>query len=295
MPKSAWIAIAIAASALAAVAVWAARLGLVPSPAPPEVGAGPESPQPVSPLALAELHQLLAAEQQARLELALELDLLREQVAALAVGAESAAPPASAEPDPLAAPEPAPDARAAEAAAEPASGTARPPIPPSFDEQALASLGLPEREVERLKQAWDAKEMELLYLRDQARREGWLRKPRFAHQSELVETELRVALGDDDYDRALYASGRPNRVRVGRVLSASPAEAARIQPGDLIRSVDGVAIFDSRELPRQLSRLPLGTRVMLEVERSDGSVDKVPIQAGPLGVELVPGKGTPER
>ena len=81
--------------------------------------------------------------------------------------------------------------------------------------------------------------MERLYLRDQAIREGWMDTDQYRErlqQLEFARGELRVELGDDAFDRYLYASDRPNRVRVQSLIDGSPAAAAGLRPGDVILS-----------------------------------------------------------
>ena len=57
-------------------------------------------------------------------------------------------------------------------------------------------------------------DMERLYLRDRASRENWLDSDRFREALRKLESRsetLRNELGDDGYDRYLYASGGSNR------------------------------------------------------------------------------------
>lgn len=280
MHKIVWIAIASAASLLAAIAVWTLRSGAPASP--PSVAAGPaaDARPPASASELAELRRLLDEEHEARIELTQEVSELRRQVAALP-GSAGESEPASEAREP-AAPSPGPGSSALQA--DP--GAAAPPGPAGFDPAALASLDLAERDVDRLREAWEKKEMDLLYLRDQARREGWARKPRFAHQAELLEQGLRRELGDRDYYRALYAAGRPNRVQVQWVLNGSPAQAAGLRAGDRLLRVNGRTVFSPQEVPRALGEAAAGSTTELGVMGEDGTVRKVTLPTGPLGVQL---------
>lgn len=287
MRKSAWIAIAISASLLAATAVWTARLGLVPTPAATAVSAGPAAATPPSETELIQVREQLDRERDARLALELQVSELREQLGALegsnsATAGYDAASAGEAPPEEVAALQ---EATAAPASpVDPGAANAA-SAPNSFDAQALARLGLPEHEIERLREAWDAKEMEVLYLRDLARREGWARKPRFAHQSHLIEQRLRQQLGDEDYDRALFASGRENRPRIERVLTGSPAEAVGLQQGDVVVSYNGQRMFTPQDLPRAVVHTPPGTVVTLDILR-EGQPERLRVGAGPLGIHL---------
>jgi len=59
-------------------------------------------------------------------------------------------------------------------------------------------------------------ELERLYLRDQAQREGWLDSPRFAAESSRIEQEQAGLRGEFDeslYDWMLFAEGIPTAWR----------------------------------------------------------------------------------
>ena len=135
---------------------------------------------------------------------------------------------------------------------------------------------------------WSQQELDMLYLRDQASREGWLDTPRYREAAEALrqgEGSLRNELDDDAYDRFLYAMGRPNRVRVDAVLERSPAQTAGLLPGDHIVRYDGVPIRDGRELRDASTGGEPEQLVVVEIER-DGQRIETTIPRGPLGVML---------
>ena len=145
----------------------------------------------------------------------------------------------------------------------------------------------PER-AQYVKQLQDELALQRLYVRDQAEREGWLRTPRYRDAMQaLNEREASFAqdLGDDDYERYLYAIGRPNRVLVGDVLANGPAQQAGIQVGDAILSYGGERIFDAGTLVNATRTGTAGVSTALEIDR-DGQTQLVYVPRGPLGINL---------
>ncbi|MEO0422171.1 MAG: PDZ domain-containing protein [Pseudomonadota bacterium] len=147
-----------------------------------------------------------------------------------------------------------------------------------------------------LKARQDELSLQRLFLRDQARREGWMGSERYrtelAQINEGVE-QLRSELGDDDYDRFLYATGRPNRVLVRTTLTGGPAQEAGLQPGDAILSYDGSRVFDTRSLVTMTQGGSFGTPTSIEVER-DGERLVLYIPRGPLGLNMRSSTQRPE-
>lgn len=164
---------------------------------------------------------------------------------------------------------------------------------PGFDPQALADLGWSAAAVRRLQERHERLELDRLYLRDQARREGWLHRRR--HQRELAA--LRQAtldeLGEEDYDAMLYAAGRNNRVIVTRSLANSPAEAAGLRAGDALLSYDGQRIFDPTTIVQATASGVAGTPTELRFERG-GEEMRIFLPRGPLGIHLRRGRRPPD-
>ncbi len=109
-----------------------------------------------------------------------------------------------------------------------------------FDEQALIEGGMDSVQASQLKAYFEQLEMERLYLRDQAAREGWDRarlRDEF-RQLDDKEESLRDQLGESAYDAYLYASGQSNRVAVTSVLASAQAGQAGIEAGDHILRYD---------------------------------------------------------
>jgi hypothetical protein len=159
---------------------------------------------------------------------------------------------------------------------------------PWFDDASLRSAGLPADEIARMRERFEALEMESLELRDRATREGWLGTPRFADESRALEERrraLRDELGDDRFDWYLYAQDRPNRVEIRDVLSSSPAAKAGLQAGDLVVRYDGDRVFALDELVRATAAGRAGEQVALELDRR-GEPVRAFVPRGPLGVRL---------
>jgi serine protease Do len=72
------------------------------------------------------------------------------------------------------------------------------------------------------------------------------------------------------------------------VTDGSPGEKAGLQPGDVIRSVDGRAVDQSSDLPPIIGAMAPGTRVELGVIR-DGKTLAVPVVLAPLDDSLLAG------
>jgi membrane-associated protease RseP (regulator of RpoE activity) len=95
---------------------------------------------------------------------------------------------------------------------------------------------------------------------------------------------LRSELGDDSYDRYLFARGESNRARVREVVTGSAADQAGLNNGDIVLSYGNERVFSFRDLRRLSYDGPPGESVILEVRRSDGNVSQLVMPRGPLGL-----------
>jgi membrane-associated protease RseP (regulator of RpoE activity) len=112
------------------------------------------------------------------------------------------------------------------------------------------------------------------------RREAWLNGERRPDSRD----RLRAELGDEAYDRYLYASGSPNRVRVRQVMPGSAAQLAGLKDGDVVLRYDGERLFDFEDLREASYRGEPGESVILEVRRADGTSAQLVIPRGPMGI-----------
>ncbi|MEP5764024.1 MAG: PDZ domain-containing protein [Halieaceae bacterium] len=124
-----------------------------------------------------------------------------------------------------------------------------------------------------------------LYL-DSFKQEWLQRRDRYlsAERTPTSSERLRQELGDDAYDRYLYASGGSNRVRVRRVLPGSAAEMAGLAEGDTVLSYDGMRVFNFEDLRGASYQGELGDAAILEVRRADDTVIQVVLPRGPMGI-----------
>ena len=165
------------------------------------------------------------------------------------------------------------------------SGRPTPKAQEGFDEEALVQLGVDAEEAAWLHERSDEFEMEKLYLLDRATREGWLLTPRYRLAAKGLDRELHNELGEELYDRLLYAMGQKNRVAVRYVLKQSPAEEARIQAGDVILRYDDTRVFNAYDLMRATTQGEAGDPVPVELLRESKTV-RVYLPRGPIGVRL---------
>ena len=141
-----------------------------------------------------------------------------------------------------------------------------------------------------LSERWSEQEMALLYLRDQATREGWVDTEQYqqaVRELRQDSAQLREELGEEDYARYLYALGMPNRVQVDSVISNSPAQAAGLLPGDRIIRYDGQRIYTRHDLRNVSTAGEPDLPVTVLIER-DGALIETIMPRGPLGVMLSP-------
>ncbi|WP_089719543.1 PDZ domain-containing protein [Candidatus Entotheonella palauensis] len=156
------------------------------------------------------------------------------------------------------------------------------------DAETLIAAGFDPDDAEYLVDRWGQQQMDLLYLRDQAIREGWLDTPRYEQAVRDLrggDGSIRDELGPDAYDRFLFATGRANRVVLNSIIDSSPAQVIGLQPGDTILSYDGSRIFSFRDLRAATTTGDPGAPVVIEIVR-DGQRLELEIDRGPIGVTL---------
>jgi hypothetical protein len=255
--------------------IWKTRPLELPALMTPPVAA---APAPSLEARVAALREELAAERDARLGLEAEVEMLRMLL-------EDYGGPARREPPPgAAAAAPGNPANAAQGSSEEAF--ANPGGKLWFDAPALQEQGVSAQETDRLQKLFEESELQLLYLRDRATREGWAGTPRFLQEMYALRSALRESVGDETYDWLLYATQRTNRVAVVSVLSTGPAAQAGIQAGDLILRYDGRAIFKGPALQQATTQGEAGRSIPVDVQGPDGTVRRVTVPSGPLGIQL---------
>jgi hypothetical protein len=176
-----------------------------------------------------------------------------------------------------------------DAALAPSAGqSAALPRPKGVSMSALLAAGFGNYEAEQIRERIEGIVMRQLQLLNQARREGWEKKPRYARASRAIGSEfgeMREDYGEDRFDWILYASGRKNRVVVDSVFGQSAAGEADLRPGDLILRYGESRIFNGKELRQATIEGDAGQLVPVEYERA-GEVHRVFLPRGPVGVQL---------
>ncbi|WP_455209816.1 PDZ domain-containing protein [Kaarinaea lacus] len=154
--------------------------------------------------------------------------------------------------------------------------------------QALLDAGLDEFQANKIRQVYEDVEMQRLYLRDQAIREGWIGDERYRQEREKLDARLeslRDELSEKEYDAYLFATGRPNRVMIQSTLSTSPARDAGIKTGDNVIRYNNIRIYTWADLRNATTQCTTDSMVEVELERN-GQQHRVFVPCGPLGVRL---------
>jgi len=160
--------------------------------------------------------------------------------------------------------------------------------PRELSEAALMQAGFNASEAAYYRRRYDEAAMAQLYLRDRAEREGWIGTPRYydaLREARAGLDSLRDEMGDEAYSRYLYALGRPNRVTIRRVIGGSAAEAAGLQPGDILLRYDGSRVYAVSDLRRGARQGRAGETVPVDVLRG-GSRIQAYLPRGPLGISM---------
>ncbi|MCG6970317.1 MAG: PDZ domain-containing protein [Gammaproteobacteria bacterium] len=154
--------------------------------------------------------------------------------------------------------------------------------------QALVDAGLDEFQANKIRDVYEQVEMERLYLRDRAVREGWIGDDRYRQEREQLDARLeslRDELSDKEYDAYLFATGRPNRVLIESTLRTSPARDAGIRTGDSVIRYNNIRIYTWADLRNATTQCTTDSMIEVELER-EGKRQRVFVPCGPLGVRL---------
>jgi len=153
---------------------------------------------------------------------------------------------------------------------------------------ALVQAGVPEERAADLVWRQGQQELDHLELRDIATREGWFGTDRYREELGRIQAEavdLRREIGDDAYDRYMYASGADNRVQIVGIIPGSMAEGVGLLAGDIVESYAGTRVFRLDELQGATVEGERGELVPFRVRRG-GSLVEIWLPRGPLGVRL---------
>ena len=103
-------------------------------------------------------------------------------------------------------------------------------------------------------------------------------------QAPHLRTQIGSSLDFNETRGALVSSVRPG----------SPAESAKIKPGDIVLSFDGKRIGKMKELPRIVAETEVGSKVTVEVWR-EGSLKKLTVVLGELEIAENTGEASSEK
>lgn len=166
-----------------------------------------------------------------------------------------------------------------------------------ISENSFLSAGFDQEQATYYQRLYDESVMAQLYLRDRARQEGWLGGERYDQELTALPanlSNLRRQMDEETYARYLYALGRPNQVRIQRVLTGSQAEAAGLRDGDVLVRVDGQRIYAAGEV-RRVSREPgESATVALEVLRNGRRIQTY-LPRGPFGISMASDSILPDK
>jgi len=162
--------------------------------------------------------------------------------------------------------------------------------------EALIATGIPSGQAALIQSRLDEYDLKQLYLKDRASREGWLNTARYRkeqRQAQNAYRELRPELGDDVYDRMLYALGQSNRVVVRDIMQNSSAEQYGLQANDRVYEYDGQRVFTGQELNDLVTQGgDAGTLVLVRVQRGEQPLDFY-LPRGPIGIRLATSRELP--
>lgn len=160
--------------------------------------------------------------------------------------------------------------------------------PPQTTSKILASIGIDPVTAASIEQRNEQREMDQLYLRNEAIREGWFGTEKYFQKSrDLAQSSnvIREELGDDKYDEYLYSAGKFNRIKVSSVLAGSPANETGILAEDVILSYNDERVYNWSDLTTITANGKAGEMVEVSVLR-DNAVTKFFIPRGPMGIRL---------
>jgi len=156
------------------------------------------------------------------------------------------------------------------------------------DAKRLSEAGLTSEQADNITQVYESVEMDKLYLRDRAQREGWMASQRVRDEMDKLDERtrnLRNELGEQAYDALLYATGRPNRVIVEGTLGNSPAAQAGIKKGDAILRYADKPIYSWYDLRSATTEGDANDMVAVQIARGNKRME-IYVKRGPLGIRL---------
>lgn len=154
-----------------------------------------------------------------------------------------------------------------------------------FSSQSLLALGLDSYEVDYLRNSFEQYQLEKINTRNNAASQGLSTSSRLTTELRNVEMRFRNDIGDDNYDKVLYASGEKNRLEISDMIDGSSGHNSGILPGDIIHSYGGERIFDPNTLYLKTKNGTDLESVEIVIER-DGELISLLATGGRLGAKI---------
>lgn len=171
---------------------------------------------------------------------------------------------------------------------QPATEDGKKNQPAPLSVASLTEVGIDLSQADYILQRQAELDLQRLELRDQAIREGTLGSKEYVNALRELNRQypkLREEIGEDAYDRYLYARGRNNRVVVTSVIPGSAADQAGIREGDMILHYGDRRVFTWSELRNATTQGYLGEYVTINVQRNDQVISLL-APRGPLGIRM---------
>jgi len=162
------------------------------------------------------------------------------------------------------------------------------PVQPNREN--LSAAGMSIDEADKLLRRMSQQEYQRLELQNNIRRNQGASSNEYREQLRKLnqnKISLRSELGDDAYDKYLFASQQNNRVKVTSVMAGSPAESSGFESNDIILSYDDQKILNWADIRRVTLEGDINSYTNVNILRNGESMSLM-VPRGTLGVQLEP-------
>ena len=168
--------------------------------------------------------------------------------------------------------------------------------PAKPNRESLSAAGMSTDEADKLLRRMSQQEYQRLELQNNIRRNQGAASNTYRQQlRELNQNKisLRSELGDEAYDKYLFASQQSNRVKISSVMAGSPAESSGFESNDIILSYDDEKILKWADIRRVTLEGDIGSYANVNILRN-GEYMSLMVPRGTLGVQLEPVQLNPD-
>ena len=162
--------------------------------------------------------------------------------------------------------------------------------PAKPNRESLSATGMSDDEADKLLRRMSQQEYQRLELQNNIRRNQGAASSTYREQlRELNKNKisLRSELGDEAYDKYLFASQQSNRVKISSVMAGSPAESSGFESNDIILSYGDEKILKWADIRRVTLEGDIGSYANVDIIRN-GERMSLMVPRGTLGVQLEP-------